>query len=187
MNDAYPRLRITLSLEVDRELVEAERVRALEEDPELENFYGRPWEWGPTTSILDIFDAQSEGVIVRSEVVSVEEAPAPYEPPAGPGWLRRLLTRLFPFLAVLALMGAATAAIAGAQTASTGYERCAVVDPYANKVIEVRQGSGDTIVRVIGYVDHGDTADFEADVWNFAAKLVTNVSGTTLRERCVTS
>lgn len=72
-----------------------------------------------------------------------------------------------------------------AQHASTGYRRCAIVDPYANKVVQIKQSSEDTIIRVIGYVDNGDTADFEGNVWNFAAKMVTNMQGTTLRERCV--
>ncbi len=76
--------------------------------------------------------------------------------------------------------------VAFAQQPSTGYHRCAVVDPHANKVIEIKQGSGDTIIKVIGYVDKGDVVQFESDVWNFAAKLVTNMNGSTLRERCVT-
>ena len=93
MTTDYPRLRVELSIEVDRDLVEAERALALESDPDLLNFYGRPWEWGPETSLLDVFDAHSAGVILRSEVVRVSDAPAPYEPPRV-SWWRRLLAKI---------------------------------------------------------------------------------------------
>lgn len=68
---------------------------------------------------------------------------------------------------------------------TTGWARCAVVDPRANKVIEIKQGNGDTIIKVIGYVDAGDHIEYEHYVWRFARHLVTRLQGATLRERCV--
>lgn len=87
------RLRVELSIEVDDELVEADRERYLEEDPDLTNFYGRPAEWGPETSILDVFDAHAAGALLRSEVVSVRKAPAPYGE-AKPSLMARLFAKL---------------------------------------------------------------------------------------------
>lgn len=72
-----------------------------------------------------------------------------------------------------------------AQSPTTGYTRCAVVDVRANKVVMIRQGNGDTIIRVVAYVDNGDNIEYEAHVWRFARRLVTTMHGTTLRERCV--
>lgn len=89
-------------------------------------------------------------------------------------------------LVFLVIIPRATGALAVVtQSASTGYKRCAVVDPHANKIVEVKQGSGDTIVKVIGYVDQGGSIKYEAPVWDYAKKLVTGMKGTTLRERCV--
>lgn len=84
MNGNTDRIHVVLSMEIDDELVEAERERAWAEDPDLTNFYGRPREWGPQTSILDIFDAHKSGAILRTEVVSVKSGPAPwgYEEPS---------------------------------------------------------------------------------------------------------
>ncbi len=62
--------------------------------------------------------------------------------------------------------------------------RCAVVDPHANKVVETKQSSGDTIVKVIGYVDAGDHIEWESHVWRFARHLVTRQHGTGLRHAC---
>ena len=92
--DGYERLRVTLSIEVDQELVEAQRALALEEDPDLTNFYGRPWEWSPERSLLDVFDAHSAGVILRSEIISVAKAPAPLSLEERPGsWVDRIWGR----------------------------------------------------------------------------------------------
>jgi hypothetical protein len=88
-------------------------------------------------------------------------------------------------LLLAALLLLAAAAVVHAQTASTGYKRCVVVDPHANKVVQIKQGTGDTVIKVIGYTDLGDVVKFEAPVWDFAAVMVTGMSGTTLRERCV--
>jgi len=62
--------------------------------------------------------------------------------------------------------------------------RCAVVDVHANKVVMVKQGAGDTIIRVVAYVDNGDNIEWEGHVWRFARRLVTQGIGTGLRRAC---
>jgi hypothetical protein len=67
---------LTLALEVDDELLEAERELAAKAGT-LEDFYGEPFEW---RSILDVENAIEAGVIVRSEILDLRDGEEPWRP-----------------------------------------------------------------------------------------------------------
>jgi hypothetical protein len=72
------RYRMILSLEVDPQALDAWR-DTLEESDALDLYPGKPEEWA---SFTDIVSAHEEQVITRAEVLTVTDAPGPWEPPA---------------------------------------------------------------------------------------------------------